>query len=103
MIARGGYMIARENINYLMGKGASEELLQEIIRRAMMVEGVEGVNSLRSHHVGNRFHIEIHIEVDRALTTQHSHDIGKEVQYSLESLQKINKVFVHIDPVEGRK
>ncbi len=103
MIARGGYMIARENINYLMGKGASEELLLEIIHRATKVEGVQGVNSLRSHHVGNRFHIEIHIEVDRTLATHHSHDIGKEVQHSLESLQEINKVFVHIDPVEGRK
>jgi cation diffusion facilitator family transporter len=103
MIARGGYMIARENINYLMGKGAGEELLLEIFQRAMKVDGVHGVNSLRSHHVGNRFHIEIHIEVDRALSTQQSHDIGEEVQRSLESLKEINKVFVHIDPVEGQK
>ncbi|MGD0339660.1 MAG: cation diffusion facilitator family transporter [Bacteroidota bacterium] len=103
MIARGGYLIAKENINYLMGKGAGEELMLKIIRRATKIEGVLGVNALRSHHVGNRFHIEIHIEVDRTLATQRSHDIGKEVQNEIESLREVNKVFVHIDPVEGRK
>ncbi len=100
MIARGGYMIARENINYLMGKAAGEELLLEIVNRALKVEGVLGVNDLRSHYVGNRFHVEIHIEVDKTLATQHSHDIGKRVQREIESLTQVNKVFVHIDPVE---
>jgi cation diffusion facilitator family transporter len=102
MIARGGYMIARENINYLMGKAASEKLLLEIARRAQRIEGVLGVNDVRSHYVGNRFHIEIHIEVDRTMATQHSHDIGKRVQREIESLPEVNKVFVQIDPVEGR-
>ena len=101
MIARGGYMIAKENINYLMGKAASEELLMEIIRRATKIKGVLGVNDLRSHYVGNRFHIEIHIEVDRTLATQRSHDIGQEVRNEIESLPEVNKVFIHIDPVEG--
>ena len=98
-ILKSGYGIARENIDYLMGKAADEEIIIEIANRALRVEGVEGINDLKSHYVGNKFHIEIHIEVDKNMSTKKSHDVGKEVQLSIESIEEIQKVFVHIDPV----
>ena len=57
------------------------------------------MNDLKSHYVGNKFHIEIHIEVDKNMSTEKSHDVGKEVQKSIEAIEEIQKVFVHIDPV----
>ena len=98
-ILKSGYEIAKENIDYLMGKAADDQLILEIANRAMNIEGVVGMNDLRSHYVGNKFHIEIHIEVDKHTTTQHSHDVGKEVQKAIESIEEIQKAFVHIDPV----
>lgn len=98
-ILRSGYEIAKENIDYLMGKAADHSLLLEIANRALKVDGVKGMNDLRSHYVGNKFHVEIHIEVDKATKTQDSHDIGKKVQFSIEEIPEIQKVFVHIDPV----
>lgn len=98
-ILRSGYEIAKENIDYLMGKAADENLIMEITSRALRVEGVEGLNDLRSHYVGDKFHIEIHIEVKRSASTKESHDIGKKVQYAIEELPEVSKVFVHIDPV----
>lgn len=98
-ILRSGYEIAKENVDYLMGKAADENLIMEITSRALKVGGVEGLNDLRSHYVGDKFHIEIHIEVKRSVSTKESHDIGKEVQYAIEALPEVRKVFVHIDPV----
>jgi len=49
--------------------------------------------------VGNKFHIEIHIEVDKNIPTSLSHDIGNRVRYALEEIDEVQKVFVHIDPV----
>lgn len=98
-IFRSGYEIARENIDYLMGKAADEQLIIEIANRALKIEGVKGLNELKSHYVGDKFHIEIHIEVNESVTTKESHDIGKRVQFSIEELPEIQKVFVHIDPV----
>lgn len=97
-IIRSGYEIAKENIDYLMGKSADKELVEEIISESLNINGVIGYNDLRSYYVGNKFHIEIHIEVDKNLTTDKSHDIGKMVEHKLESNDKISKVFVHIDP-----
>ncbi len=99
VILKGGYEIARDNIKYLMAHAADEKLLAYVVQRTLKVSHVKGVNDLRSHYVGNLFHIEIHIEVDKNLDTKTSHDIGKAVQQELESINEINKVFVHIDPV----
>ncbi|MBU2447001.1 MAG: cation diffusion facilitator family transporter [Bacteroidetes bacterium] len=98
-IFRSGYHIAKENIDYLMGKAASKELLIEITNRALKIPGVVGMNDLKSHYIGNKYHIEIHIEVDRNSTTKMSHDIGKEVEKVIEELPLVAEVFVHIDPV----
>ncbi|MFA8343399.1 MAG: cation diffusion facilitator family transporter [Rhodothermaceae bacterium] len=98
-ILKSGYDIAKENIDFLMGHAADEELIIKIVNHTMNIEGVQGYNDLRSHYVGNKFHIEIHIEVDKNLSTKVSHDIGKEVQFAIEDLEEIQKVFVHIDPV----
>ncbi|MCX6150534.1 MAG: cation diffusion facilitator family transporter [Ignavibacteriales bacterium] len=98
-IFRSGYEIARENIDYLMHKAADKKLIVEIANRALKVKGVEGFNDLRSHYVGDKFHVEIHIEVNKSATTFESHNIGKQVQNAIESLAEVQKVFVHIDPV----
>lgn len=98
-ILRSGYEIAVENIDYLMGRAADDNLIMEITTRALKVKGVEGLNDLRSHYVGDKFHIEIHIEVNKSASTKESHDIGKDVQHAIESLPEVQKAFVHIDPV----
>jgi cation diffusion facilitator family transporter len=98
-IFRSAYFMAKENIDYLMGKSADEGLILEIVNVALKVEGVLGLNDLKSYYVGNKFHIEIHIDVDKNLSTDISHDIGKKVQTAISSLSDIKQVFVHIDPV----
>jgi cation diffusion facilitator family transporter len=98
-IFKSGYEIAKENIDYLMGKSAGDDLLLEIANTALKINGVKGINELRSHHVGNKFHVEIHIDVDKKVSTEASHDIAVKVQRAVLNLPDINKVFVHIDPI----
>ncbi len=98
-IFKSGYEVGRENIDYLMGRSASHEFDNKIKEVTMQVDGVKGINDLRSHYVGNKFHIEIHIEVDKNIPTSISHDIGNKVRHTLEEIEEVQKVFVHIDPV----
>ena len=49
--------------------------------------------------MGNKFHVEIHIDVNKDVSTEESHDIGVKVREEILHLPDINKVFVHIDPV----
>lgn len=98
-IFKSGYEIARENLDYLMGRSAGEQLLLEIVNKAMAIKGVVGMNDLRSHYVGNKFHIEIHIEVDKDTSTEISHDIGTKVKFAIQEIDEVQQAFVHIDPV----
>ncbi|KUG25168.1 cobalt-zinc-cadmium resistance protein [hydrocarbon metagenome] len=98
-IFKTGWEVAKENIDYLMGKSADDKLIFEIANKALKIEGVEGLNDLRSHYVGDKFHIEIHVEVNKDISTIISHDIGKKVKFAIEDMDEVQKVFVHIDPV----
>ncbi len=98
-IFKTGYEVGRENIDYLMGTSASKMFDDNVRKITMSINGVKGINDLRSHYVGDKFHIEIHIEVDKDCSTTISHDIGKAVRFALEKISEVQKVFVHIDPV----
>jgi len=98
-IFNSGYKIAKENIDYLMGKSADEKLILEIANQAMKIKGVKGFNDLRTYYMGDKIHVEIHIEVDKDLPTNESHDIGNDVKTVLEKIEGIQKAFIHIDPV----
>ncbi len=82
-----------------MGRAADDNLILEIANITLKIDGVKGLNELKSHYVGNKFHVEIHIDVDKNVTTGDSHKIGLDVQNAVSNLPEVNKVFVHIDPV----
>jgi len=98
-IIYAGYSIGVENIDYLMGKAPPKALMEDIRTAATAVEGVRAINTVRAHYVGSYIHVEVHIEVDKDLSTAASHAIGKAVERAVESLESIDKSFVHIDPV----
>ena len=99
VIMKSGYEIAKENINYLMGRAADDKIILEIANKALKVLGVKGMHDLKSFYVGNKFHVEIHVEVDKNEPTAISHDIGELVRTEIMKLSDISQVFVHIDPV----
>lgn len=98
-IVVGGYRFGRQNIDYLMGKSPTPELLDHVRRSAVGVHGVKGVHDVRGHYVGHRIHVEVHIEVDQELSTRQSHDVGGMVREAIEEHGAIDRAFVHVDPV----
>lgn len=98
-IGWSGYEIGRENINYLMGKAPSKEILNKCKKSALAVDGVKSIHDILAHYVGVYIHLEVHVEVDKNLSTQESHDIGKKVKVAILEHEAISQVFVHVDPV----
>jgi len=98
-IVYSGVRIGLENIGYLMGQAPPSEILERIRDRALLIPGVVGLNDLRAHYIGDRIHVELHIEIDRDTTLSKAHDIGVAVKRDLESLDVVQDAFIHIDPV----
>ncbi|MCP3676137.1 MAG: cation transporter [Deltaproteobacteria bacterium] len=98
-IIYSGYHIGVENIDYLMGSAPEKEMTETIKSAALSVGGVQALNDVRAHYVGNFIHVEVHIEVDRHLSTFDSHAIGENAAKAIENLEAIEKAFIHVDPI----
>jgi len=98
-IIRSGYKIGVQNIDYLMGKRPDPVIMEEIRKKAVAVPGVIGIRDVLAHYVGNYVHAEISITLDMDMTMIQAHNIGVNVKQSVEGIDGIHKVFVHIDPI----
>jgi len=98
-IIYSGLKIGMDNIEFLMGKKPPEEVIERIIKLALSVPGVIRLNEVKAHYIGTFIHVEVHIEVDKNLLTEKSHEIAKKVQYAIQSDELVDYAFVHVDPV----
>jgi len=96
-----GIKIGLENSGQLMGKAPSKELIEKIEKKAMEIEGVKGVHDIKAQYLGVLVQAEIHIVVDERISVQKAHLIGKNVQYSVEAMEEIDRAFIHLDPFKG--
>jgi len=55
------------------------------------------IHDLRAHYVGNKLHVELHIEMPPELTLKEAHDVNHEVKKLMEELPEIEVTFVHVD------
>jgi cation diffusion facilitator family transporter len=95
-IAYSGYVVAKKNLDYIVGARPDEKTVAAIRKRAKL-PGVKGVGRIRAHYVGDRVHAEVEISLDRKLKGPESHDIAVRVQKSVESIKLVERAFVHID------
>lgn len=98
-ILLSGVRIGLHNLGFLMGKAPNVDILNRFHTEARAVPHVLGSHDVRAHYVGDRLHVEIHIEVPETLSLREAHDVAVAVQRRLESLEDVQSAFVHIDPV----
>ncbi len=84
-----------------MGEAPPPELVERIREKARSTEGVLDLNDVFAHYVGTTVEIELHINVDKSLTIEAAHAIGKKVQWAIEDMEEISRAFIHIDPLEA--
>lgn len=97
-IFRTTIKVGSESLGYLTGRGASREVIGEIVGKAQEVREVERVPRVIADYVGPRLRVEIHVEVDCRVTLEQAHDISEEVQTNVKTLPMVDLVFVHVDP-----
>lgn len=100
-IFRAAAMIAWPALKELVDTGASPEMLERIADIALNVDGVERVHAIRTRRVGGRFHVDLHVLVDGAVSVRRGHDIAEEVQRCLiEDEGNLTDVVVHVEPLD---
>lgn len=96
-ILRSGYIIAKKNIDYLLGASPGKKMLSGLRGAAKSVDGVKRISVLRAHYVGDRLHVEVGVVLGRKTKPEKTHEIGVRVQKKLEGKKIVSRAFVHID------
>jgi cation diffusion facilitator family transporter len=99
-VARSGWVLARENIDLLMGSAAPEDRRGELGGLVASVPGVLSFHDLVVRHHGTHLDVFVHIVLDPTLSLREAHDIGDSVSRMLRSEPDVAHASVHLDVEE---
>lgn len=99
VIAWNGVSLARKALDDVMDVAAPVELEGRIRSIAGAVPGVHGLDKCRIRKSGLSYLVDLHVEVDGALTVTQGHDIAGAVKHALiVAAIQVSDVNVHIEP-----
>lgn len=99
-ILRAASTAVGENLKYLTGAGAPQELRQEIARIAAAVPGVLHVHQVIAEYVGPQLIADLHINVDGRMSLYEAHHVADAVHASIEALGEVDRAYIHVEPCE---
>jgi cation diffusion facilitator family transporter len=91
--------VVRRTVDNLLDTMPDPEKLAEIRRVAMSVPGALGIEKCFARATGLRYHVDLHLEVDPALSVRDSHEIATLVRGAIkDTLPWVADVLVHVEP-----
>jgi cation diffusion facilitator family transporter len=98
-----GLRIIRETSLQLMDTMPDPAVINRIREVAMQVAGVDGIEKVYARKTGFQYHVDLHLEVNPAITVRASHQIAHDVQARVrKELDFIADVLVHVVPAPAR-
>ncbi len=102
LIVYNCYTIIRPALGEMMDEHTHDEVVDKIRQDALCVTGVHATEKCFIRKSGNRFHIDLHVQVDPDLTVAEGHRIAHEVQDHLHAHNpQFGHILIHIEPYEG--
>ncbi|MBU1190956.1 MAG: cation diffusion facilitator family transporter [Gammaproteobacteria bacterium] len=99
MILKISWALIWQSVRELIDTALDAEKVEKIRGKIMHVGGVERVHMLRTRTSGRDALVDVHIQVDPALSVSEGHHIGEKVRDDLiAEIEEVADVTVHIDP-----
>jgi cation diffusion facilitator family transporter len=101
LVLRTAFQIAKDNVNAIMGKIPSPQIVEDLKSAALSLDDVKGVHNVKINNIGPYASAEIHIELDKDLKLEKTHEIAHEVEKTIiNKVEPIKMVTVHTCPIE---
>lgn len=95
------YLIFRPALGEIMDEDNYDNLVQEIRKVSITVDGVLGTEKCFVRKAGLKYHIDLHALVDANLSVKQGHDIAHRLKDTLrQKLPQLEHVLIHIEPEE---
>ena len=102
IIVYNASLLLREALSELTDEEAAPPMLNGWGEIALSVEGVASVEKLHVRKMGTSYYIDMHLEVDGALTVRRGHEIAHAVKDAIRAADtRVEDVLVHVEPVRG--
>ena len=99
VIGYNGVKLLKNALYENMEGAPPAELIEQVRTVARSVPGVRDIEKIRMKKSGLGYQMDIHVQVDRAITVEAGHSIGHEVQAALlHSNLRVIDVVVHVEP-----
>lgn len=96
-----GVRVLRDASLELMDTMPDAELMARVRATALGVPGVRGVDKAYARKTGMRYHVDLHVEVDPAMSVAEAHGVGGHVRRRVrDELDWVADVLVHVEPAE---
>ncbi len=103
LVLKTAFEVARDNVNNILGKVPSDDILTSIKAAALSVEGTSGIHDIKINYVGPYASVDLHIEVDPNLSLIEAHGISTQVEKTIiKQVDIVTIVNVHVC-LTGRK
>jgi cation diffusion facilitator family transporter len=103
LILKTAFDITKDNVNNILGKVPSEDILNHIKVAALSVFGVSGIHDIKINYIGPYASVDLHIEVDPNLSLVEAHKISTHVEkIIIDQVDIVTIVNVHVC-ITGRK
>lgn len=99
VIIKVSYDIVKEAVDKMVDKACDEETVDKIKKLILQIEGVEGLDLIKTRMFGTKMYVDVEISADGNLLLRESHEIAEKVHDSIESqFTDVKHCTVHVNP-----
>ncbi|QEK11932.1 cation transporter [Crassaminicella thermophila] len=99
MIMKAAFSIYWDAVTELMDTAPSQEIIHNIKKISLSIDGVKSVHKIRARKHGNQIYVDMIICVDRSITVEQGHYFAAQTKLAIfNSIDNIKDVVIHVDP-----
>jgi cation diffusion facilitator family transporter len=98
MVAKMGWTFGWDAMHDLMDRSVDEQEVAAIRRTLGDTPGVHSVHDIRTRKMGDMIVVDVHIEVDAALSVEAGHDIAVLARLRVLKRHRVLNLMTHVDP-----
>ena len=98
MVAKMGWGFGWDAMHDLMDRSADVQEVDAIRQTLVDTPGVRSVHDIRTRKMGDMIVVDVHIEVDAAMSVEAGHDIAVEARQRVLQRHRVLNVMTHVDP-----
>jgi len=100
LVLRTAFEVFRDNVNNIMGKLPSKELIEDIASTATSIKGVYGAHDIKVNYMGPYASAELHVEVDCNMPLKEAHKMAHMVEKAItKKIEVVTLATVHVCPL----